>query len=97
MAIDYGLKHNILRHLVEAGFGVTRVPATLDAAGIRALRPDGIFLSNGPGDPAPVTYGVDTVRDLSIAEGEKDQILGGNAQRLLKIEQRVPVSDGIVS
>ncbi|MCZ6691173.1 MAG: glutamine-hydrolyzing carbamoyl-phosphate synthase small subunit [Planctomycetota bacterium] len=64
VAVDYGIKRTILRHLVEAGFAVTQVPATLPAREILDLQPDGVFLSNGPGDPAPVTYGVEIVRDL---------------------------------
>ena len=64
VAVDYGIKHNIFRHLVETGFEVTRVPATLPAGEILARKPDGVFLSNGPGDPAAVTYAIDTVREL---------------------------------
>jgi len=52
VAIDYGAKHNILRCLVNAGCRVTVVPATMSAEDIFALKPDGVFLSNGPGDPA---------------------------------------------
>jgi carbamoyl-phosphate synthase small subunit len=64
VAIDLGLKRNILRCLVDAGCRVTVVPATTSAAEILAMSPDGIFVSNGPGDPAAVTYAIDTVRDL---------------------------------
>ncbi len=64
VAIDYGVKRNILRCLVDTGFKVTVVPARFTAREILALAPDGIFLSNGPGDPAAVTYAVDTVREL---------------------------------
>ena len=64
VAIDFGVKFNILRLLVEHGFRVTVVPATTSAEEIKALKPDGIFLSNGPGDPAAVTYGVETVKEL---------------------------------
>ena len=63
-AIDYGVKWNILRHLVHAGFDVTVVPATMTASEILATNPDGVFLSNGPGDPAAVTYGIETVTGL---------------------------------
>jgi carbamoyl-phosphate synthase small subunit len=52
VAIDYGAKSNILRLLTEAGCAVTVAPATTSAEAIRAMRPDGVFLSNGPGDPA---------------------------------------------
>jgi carbamoyl-phosphate synthase small subunit len=64
-AIDFGVKRNILRHLVHAGFCVTVVPATVPAEEILAGRPDGVFLSNGPGDPAAVTYGIATIRGLA--------------------------------
>jgi carbamoyl-phosphate synthase small subunit len=63
-AIDYGLKNNILDLLVAAGNEVTVLPATTSAGAIRAGGYDGVFLSNGPGDPEPVTYGVAMVADL---------------------------------
>jgi len=70
VAIDYGAKRNILRHLVERGLRVTVVPATATAAEITALEPDGVFLSNGPGDPAATgDYAVPVVRDL-VASGK---------------------------
>jgi carbamoyl-phosphate synthase small subunit len=64
VAIDYGMKWNILRLLTQVGCRVTVVPATFSAEDILRLRPDGIFLSNGPGDPAAVTYAIDTIRQL---------------------------------
>ena len=64
VAIDYGVKKNILRCLVDAGCKVTVVPARTSAADILALAPDGVFLSNGPGDPAAVGYAVETLRGL---------------------------------
>jgi carbamoyl-phosphate synthase small subunit len=64
VAIDLGMKRNILRCLVDAGCRLTVVPAKTTAAEILALRPDGVFLSNGPGDPAPVTYAIDTIKGL---------------------------------
>jgi carbamoyl-phosphate synthase small subunit len=64
VAIDYGVKKNILRCLVDAGCRVTVVPASTSAADILALQPDGVFLSNGPGDPSAVGYAVETVRGL---------------------------------
>lgn len=64
VAMDFGAKRNILRCLVDAGCRVTGVPASATAAEILALGPDGIFLSNGPGDPAAVTYAVETIRAL---------------------------------
>jgi carbamoyl-phosphate synthase small subunit len=59
---DYGVKYNIIRSLKERGLEVLVVPATTPAAAVLALQPDGIVLSNGPGDPAAVTYAVDNVR-----------------------------------
>lgn len=64
VAYDFGIKRNILRLLAAHGCRITVVPATTTAAEAMALRPDGIFLSNGPGDPAAVTYAIDAVREL---------------------------------
>jgi len=64
VAFDFGCKRNILRKLVDRGLKVTLVPASTSAADVLALKPDGIFLSNGPGDPAAVGYAVDTIREL---------------------------------
>lgn len=64
VALDFGAKRNILRCLVDSGCRVTAVPATTTADEILALQPDGIFLSNGPGDPAAVTYAITTIRAL---------------------------------
>jgi carbamoyl-phosphate synthase small subunit len=64
VAIDYGMKRNISRLLCSHGCAVTVVPAQATAKEILARKPDGVFLSNGPGDPAAVTYAVDTVRAL---------------------------------
>ncbi len=64
VAYDFGIKHNILRLLTSRGFRVTVVPATTTAEEALSYQPDGIFLSNGPGDPAAVTYAIDTIRDL---------------------------------
>nr|AYC79511.1 carbamoyl-phosphate synthase small chain [uncultured bacterium] len=64
VAIDYGTKRNILRCLVDTGCKLTVVPARASAEEILALNPDGVFLSNGPGDPAAVTYAVDTIKKL---------------------------------
>jgi carbamoyl-phosphate synthase small subunit len=63
-AFDFGIKHNILRLLTDHGCELTVVPATTGASQILSLNPDGIFLSNGPGDPEPVSYAIDTVRQL---------------------------------
>lgn len=64
VALDFGVKFNILRKLAEHGCRVTVVPASTPAAEILRLNPGGIFLSNGPGDPAGVPYAVETVRRL---------------------------------
>lgn len=64
VAYDYGIKHNILRLLATRGCRVTVVPAYATAAEVLALNPDGVFLSNGPGDPAAVTYAIANVRAL---------------------------------
>ncbi len=64
VALDFGVKLNILRCLVDEGCRVTVVPASTAADEILALDPDGVFLSNGPGDPAAVTTGIATVREL---------------------------------
>ncbi|MBZ0252927.1 MAG: carbamoyl phosphate synthase small subunit, partial [Candidatus Methylomirabilis sp.] len=64
VALDFGVKENILRGLVDAGMSVTVVPAGTPAADILALDPDGIFLSNGPGDPEGVPYAVECARAL---------------------------------
>ncbi len=65
VAIDLGIKRNILRLLRSCGFKVTVVPASASAADIRARKPDGVFISNGPGDPAAVTRTIATVRELT--------------------------------
>lgn len=64
VAFDFGIKYNILRCLENAGCEIIVVPASTGAAVIREMEPDGIFLSNGPGDPEPVTYATDTIRAL---------------------------------
>ncbi len=63
-AFDFGIKYNILRCLEAVGCEVVVVPADTTAETIRAMQPDGIFLSNGPGDPAPLDYAVAAVREL---------------------------------
>ena len=64
VAIDYGMKWNILRHLKNLGCRVTVVPGTATAEEILALQPDGVFLSNGPGDPRPLNYAIQTIQEL---------------------------------
>jgi carbamoyl-phosphate synthase small subunit len=65
VAYDYGIKRNILRMLSKEGCRVTVVPAQTSAEDVLAMNPDGIFLSNGPGDPEPLTYAQDTIRQLA--------------------------------
>lgn len=64
VAYDYGVKRNILRMLVERGCRLTVVPAQMSAQETLALQPDGIFLSNGPGDPEPCDYAINAIRHL---------------------------------
>jgi carbamoyl-phosphate synthase small subunit len=64
VAYDYGMKYNILRRLRQHGFAVQVLPATTSAAEALRYKPAGIFLSNGPGDPAALDYAVQAVRDL---------------------------------
>lgn len=64
VAVDYGMKRNILRCFVDLGCRVTVLPASASARDVLALEPDGVFLSNGPGDPAAVGHGVEMVREL---------------------------------
>ncbi|TAN22675.1 MAG: carbamoyl-phosphate synthase small subunit [Acidobacteria bacterium] len=64
VAFDYGMKRNITRQLAGHGCRVRVVPAKTSAADVLALHPDGVFLSNGPGDPEPCTYAVETIRGL---------------------------------
>lgn len=64
VAYDFGIKRNILRNLVSAGCRVTVVPASTSASDVLALNPDGVFLSNGPGDPEPITYAQENIRQL---------------------------------
>src|SRR5690349_17901865 len=64
VAFDYGVKHNILRNLAERGCKVTVLPATATAKDALALKPDGVFLSNGPGDPEPCEYAIKAIREI---------------------------------
>ena len=64
VALDYGIKRNIVRCLVDTGCKVTVVPARTTADEVMALKPDGVFLSNGPGDPEPLDYAIETIRGL---------------------------------
>lgn len=65
VAYDFGIKQNILRRLVDVGCRVTVVPGGTSAEDALALKPDGVFLSNGPGDPEPCTYAIEAVRKLA--------------------------------
>ena len=64
VAYDYGIKQNILRLLVDHQCDVTVVPAATSAGDVLSLGPDGVFLSNGPGDPEPITYAIENIRKL---------------------------------
>jgi carbamoyl-phosphate synthase small subunit len=64
VALDYGMKWNIARHLVDVGCRVTILPGMATADEVLAYRPDGVFLSNGPGDPEPLEYAIQTIRGL---------------------------------
>ncbi|MBW6513018.1 MAG: glutamine-hydrolyzing carbamoyl-phosphate synthase small subunit [Desulfuromonadaceae bacterium] len=91
VAYDFGIKRNILRKLVSNGCAVTVVPATTPAHEVLSMEPDGVFLSNGPGDPAPVRYAQETIRQLlgkvpifGICLGHQllSIALGGNTYKL---------------
>ncbi len=64
VALDYGMKWNIARHLHDLGCRVTILPGTATAEDVLAQNPDGVFLSNGPGDPEPLHYAIETIRGL---------------------------------
>ncbi|MCL1099996.1 glutamine-hydrolyzing carbamoyl-phosphate synthase small subunit [Shewanella saliphila] len=64
VAYDYGVKRNILRMLVDRGCDVTVVPAKTSAAEVLAMNPDGVFLSNGPGDPEPCDYAIEAIQQI---------------------------------
>ena len=68
VAYDFGVKRNILRMLVDRGCKLTVVPAKTSAADVLALNPDGIFLSNGPGDPEPCTYAIEAIQSFLETE-----------------------------
>ncbi|WP_460160362.1 glutamine-hydrolyzing carbamoyl-phosphate synthase small subunit [Pseudomonas sp. S2_B10] len=68
VAYDYGVKVNILRMLVERGCRVTVMPAQTPAADVLALKPDGVFLSNGPGDPEPCDYAIQAIKEVLETE-----------------------------
>jgi len=68
VAFDYGVKLNILRMLVERGCRVTVVPAQTPASEVLALQPDGVFLSNGPGDPEPCDYAIQAIKEVLETE-----------------------------
>ncbi|KIH85380.1 glutamine-hydrolyzing carbamoyl-phosphate synthase small subunit [Pseudomonas batumici] len=68
VAYDYGVKVNILRMLVERGCRLTVVPAQTPASEVLALKPDGVFLSNGPGDPEPCDYAIQAIKDILETE-----------------------------
>ena len=68
VAYDFGAKRNILRLLVDRGCDVTVVPAKTSSSSVLAMKPDGVFLSNGPGDPEPCTYAIEAIREILVAQ-----------------------------
>ena len=91
VAYDFGIKRNILRNLVASGCDVTVVPATTPASEVLAMNPDGVFLSNGPGDPEPIAYAQENIRQIlgkkplfGICLGHQllSLALGGNTYKL---------------
>ena len=64
VALDYGMKWNIARHLFDLGCDVTVLPGTVSSAEVLEQKPEGVFLSNGPGDPEPLTYAIETIQGL---------------------------------
>jgi hypothetical protein len=95
VAYDFGIKKNILRRLVQVGCRVTVVPALTSADDVLALKPDGVFLSNGPGDPEPLETQVANVRKLIGKDahlrhlpGPPDPGPGGRAAEDLQAEIR---------
>jgi len=91
VCFDFGIKYNILRRLATSGCRLTVVPAKTSAEEVLAMNPDGVFLSNGPGDPAAVSYAVDTIKGLigklpifGICLGHQllAQALGGNTYKM---------------
>ena len=68
VAYDYGVKHNILRMLAERGCRITVLPAQATSAEALALKPDGVFLSNGPGDPEPCDYAIHAIQEIIAAD-----------------------------
>jgi len=68
VAYDYGIKHNIMRMLAARGCRITVVPAQMAGREVLAMKPDGVFLSNGPGDPEPCDYAIEAIREI-VASG----------------------------
>ena len=68
VAYDFGIKRNILRMLASRGCHITVVPAQTKASDVLALNPDGVFLSNGPGDPEPCTYAIEAIKEIIAAK-----------------------------
>ena len=86
VAYDYGIKRNILRRLVQVGARVTVVPALTSAEDVLALAPDGVFLSNGPGDPEPLI-------ESGIVERARDAIQGAITSPLAKDMPYTPYTE----
>ncbi len=82
VALDYGMKWNIPRHLVDQGCRVTILPGTATADDVLAQEPDGVFLSNGPGDPEPLEYAIGTIRCLLGQEADLRNLFGASIARV---------------
>ena len=96
VALDYGMKWNIARHLFDMGCRVTVLPGTATADDVLGLKPDGVFLSNGPGDPEPIEYAQEAIRDLlgkkpifGICLGHQAS-LAGLRRKNIQVEIRPP-------
>jgi carbamoyl-phosphate synthase small subunit len=92
VALDYGMKWNILRCLVQVGCRVTVLPGTASADEVLAHKPDGIFLSNGPGDPAALGYAISVLRTLAETKPIFGICLGHHAEPRLRRPHRQPAA-----
>ena len=96
VAYDFGIKQNILRMLTRENCRVTVVPATTTAEEALALNPDGVFFSNGPGDPEPLDYAIETVQKL---KGKIMHVQIGDSDGTLTCDtsKHVPLGQGVLN